>query len=70
MNCLLFNNTSCSLKLTSTIVLFYKRLKGLSFRSHNAKFCVLPGSKLPKTGFLMTRLIYLSGLPFVQLLSN
>ena len=38
MNCLLFNNTSCSLKQTSTIVLFYKRLKGLSFRSHNAKF--------------------------------
>ena len=38
MNCLLFNNTSCSLKQTSTIVLFYKRLKGLLFRSHNAKF--------------------------------
>ena len=38
MNCLLFNNTSCSLKQTSTIVLFYKHLKGLSFRSHNAKF--------------------------------
>ena len=38
MNCLLFNNTSCSLKQMSTIVLFYKRLKGLSFRSHNAKF--------------------------------
>ena len=38
MNCLLFNNTSCSLKQTSRIVLFYKRLKGLSFRSQNAKF--------------------------------
>ena len=38
MNCLLFNNTSCSLKQTSTNVLFYKRLKGLSFRSHNVKF--------------------------------
>ena len=38
MNCLLFNNTSCSLKQMSTIVLFYKRLKGLSSRSHNAKF--------------------------------
>ena len=37
MNCLLFNNTSSSLKQTSTVVLFYKRLKGLSF-SHNAKF--------------------------------
>ena len=36
MNCLLFNNTSCSLKQMSTIV--YKRLKGLSFSSHNAKF--------------------------------
>ena len=67
MNCLLFNNTSCSLKQTSTVVLFYKRLKGLSFRSHNAKFWfVLPGCKLPKTGFL----IYLSGLTFVQSLSN
>ena len=38
MNCLLFNNTSCSLKQTSTVVLFYKRLKGLSFRGRNAKF--------------------------------
>ena len=38
MNCLLFHNTSFSLKQTSTIVLFYKRLKGQSFRSHNAKF--------------------------------
>ena len=38
MNCLLFNNTLCSLKQTSTIVLFYKLLKGLSFRSHDAKF--------------------------------
>ena len=38
VNCLLFNNTSCSLEQTSRIVLFYERLKGLSFRSHNAKF--------------------------------
>ena len=38
MNYLLFNNTSCSLKQTSTVVLFYKLLKGLSFRSHKAKF--------------------------------
>ena len=38
MNCLLFNNTSYSLKQTSRIVLFYKCLKRLSFRSHNAKF--------------------------------
>ena len=37
MNCLLFNNTSCSPKQKSTIVLFYKRLKGLSFRRNNAK---------------------------------
>ena len=38
VNCLLFNNTSCSLKQKSTIVVFYTRLKGLSCRSHNDKF--------------------------------
>ena len=34
MNCLLFNNTSCSLKQKSTIVLLYKKifqLKSVSF---------------------------------------
>ena len=39
MNCLLFNNTSCSPKQKSTIVLLYtKKWKGLSFRRLKAKF--------------------------------
>ena len=41
MICLLFNNTSCSPKQKSTIVLLYKsifRLKSLSFRRLYVKF--------------------------------
>ena len=52
MNCLLFNNTSCSLKQTSTIVLFYKCLKGLSFRVITQNFGLsLTWSQTPEDRF-------------------
>ena len=39
MNCLLLNNTSCSPKQKSAIVLLYiKKLKGLSFRRLEPNF--------------------------------
>ena len=66
MNCLLFNNTSSSLKQTSRIVLFYKRLKGLSFRSHNAKFWFV--SYLVANS--RRQVFSCRGLTFVQSLSN
>ena len=70
MNCLLFNNTSCSLKQTSTIVLFYKRLKGLSFERVFRRTWTDTEELLKEKSFFILSFVFLSEFVIRQVQTN